>query len=561
MVWQPDAPQGKESDKIKHLIVPYVRGQGLDVGCGLSKAWPGMIGLDNGEDYNKNVADITADGRALPMFADNSLDYVFSSHFLEHCEETVPTLREWWRVIKPGGHLVLYLPHADLYPNIGEEGSNADHQHDFINEDIVGAMKHAGKSGWVLLEDEVRGDRDEYSVYRKTNDRLHITDTWQRPEKSVVVIRYGGFGDMIQTASVLPGLKKQGYHITVNTTPRGYEVFEHDPHVDAFLLQDSNQVPNEDLGPYWWRLHERFDKVLNFSQSVEWELLPTQNVIKFHYPDEARRKICNVNYFERMHDIASVPYEEMAPFFYPSAKDAEWAIKQRKAIGSAPFILWSLSGSSIHKTWPHTHVVAQYLMERTDCKIMFVGGVDERELEIGICEILSEMSTDDIREAMIKHGLDNPDAVRRSDFINWLGGDGHRYIKHVADRVNKKYGPRRIMPASGHWPISRILALAAHADIVVGPETGVLNAVGHLPMPKVVMLSHSSEENLTKHWINTTALIGDVPCYPCHRMHYGPQFCFVENGSAICATEIKPDTMFEAIVEGLEPWLAREAAE
>jgi hypothetical protein len=60
-------------------------------------------------------------------------------------------------------------------------------------------------------------------------------------------------------------------------------------------------------------------------------------------------------------------------------------------------------------------------------------------------------------------------------------------------------------------------ALAQVADVVVGQETGLLNAVAMEPMRKVVLLSHSTHENLTKHWVNTEALTGDVPCYPCHR--------------------------------------------
>ena len=32
------------------------------------------------------------------------------------------------------------------------------------------------------------------------------------------------------------------------STPRGAEVAKHDPNIDAFLIQDVDQVPNERLG-------------------------------------------------------------------------------------------------------------------------------------------------------------------------------------------------------------------------------------------------------------------------------------------------------------------------
>src|SRR3990167_2442854 len=46
------------------------------------------------------------------------------------------------------------------------------------------------------------------------------------------------------------------------------------------------------------------------------------------------------------------------------------------------------------------------------------------------------------------------------------------------------------------------------------------------PMPKIVFLSHSSHENLTRDWANTFALFSTkTKCYPCHRMHYTWEHC------------------------------------
>ena len=38
-----------------------------------------------------------------------------------------------------------------------------------------------------------------------------------RPEKKAAVVRYGAIGDMVQVSSIFPGLKDQGYHLTVYT--------------------------------------------------------------------------------------------------------------------------------------------------------------------------------------------------------------------------------------------------------------------------------------------------------------------------------------------------------
>jgi SAM-dependent methyltransferase len=145
MVWKIDDPQGSESMKMLWELVPYTRGRGLDLGCGPSKTFPHFIGVDNHKDtYLFGVQmkpDVVCDITKLDVFGSASMDFVFSSHALEHIKDHAAALKEWWRVIKPGGHLCLYLPHKNFYPNIGQEGANPDHVHDFLPQDIVDAMK------------------------------------------------------------------------------------------------------------------------------------------------------------------------------------------------------------------------------------------------------------------------------------------------------------------------------------------------------------------------------------------------------------------------------------
>lgn len=55
------------------------------------------------------------DAHDLGRFADGRFAVVYSSHLLEHLEDPVGALREWCRVVRPGGSLILYVPHRDLY--------------------------------------------------------------------------------------------------------------------------------------------------------------------------------------------------------------------------------------------------------------------------------------------------------------------------------------------------------------------------------------------------------------------------------------------------------------
>jgi SAM-dependent methyltransferase len=54
------------------------------------------------------------DGRILP-FADSSQDAVYSSHCLEHIADYRHAIGEWFRVLKPGGYLIIVVPHQFLY--------------------------------------------------------------------------------------------------------------------------------------------------------------------------------------------------------------------------------------------------------------------------------------------------------------------------------------------------------------------------------------------------------------------------------------------------------------
>src|SRR6185437_7980748 len=161
MTWTPETSCGFESSKVASIAVPYLQGRGVDCGCGMSPVWPSAIGIDNGHHFGERAAGIRSDATDLSMFADGSLDYVFSSHVLEHIpvSKVLPTLKEWWRVLKVGGRLVLYLPHADFYPNVGKPGANPDHKADYRPSDIIDAMKKVGS--WTMLENEERNGTNE----------------------------------------------------------------------------------------------------------------------------------------------------------------------------------------------------------------------------------------------------------------------------------------------------------------------------------------------------------------------------------------------------------------
>ena len=81
----------------------YCRGQGLDIGPN-RWSFPGAIPVRDESRQN---------AYCLDHFQDESLDYILSSHCLEHLRMWQKALRLWIAKLKPGGILFLYLPHPN----------------------------------------------------------------------------------------------------------------------------------------------------------------------------------------------------------------------------------------------------------------------------------------------------------------------------------------------------------------------------------------------------------------------------------------------------------------
>lgn len=62
--------------------------------------------------FKKKPVNIVASGDDIP-FKDSTLDYVLSSHVLEHFFDPIKALFEWRRIVKPGGYIIMIVPHKD----------------------------------------------------------------------------------------------------------------------------------------------------------------------------------------------------------------------------------------------------------------------------------------------------------------------------------------------------------------------------------------------------------------------------------------------------------------
>lgn len=102
----------------------YCVGNGLDVGYGGDRLSENCTGWDAEH----------GDAHYLNSIQNCTYDFIYSSHTLEHMIQPEVALKNWWRVVKPGGYLILYVPHRDLYEKKKTLPSrwNPDHKHYFL---------------------------------------------------------------------------------------------------------------------------------------------------------------------------------------------------------------------------------------------------------------------------------------------------------------------------------------------------------------------------------------------------------------------------------------------
>ena len=117
--------------------IPYAKhfceGKGYDIGCNRHDwAFPGAKAIDI-------IFDDEWEAYNLP---DEKVDYIYSSHCLEHLPDWVRALDYWRTKIRPGGTLFLYLPHYNQ--EYWRPWNNRKHVHIFSPQSLKDYMEDRG---------------------------------------------------------------------------------------------------------------------------------------------------------------------------------------------------------------------------------------------------------------------------------------------------------------------------------------------------------------------------------------------------------------------------------
>ncbi len=116
----------------------FCKGIGFDIGCMKDEwAYPGSIGIDavmqppyNDAMQLPNLADFCTGNEPVLM-----MDYIFSSHCLEHLNDWVAALDYWATRLKSNGVLFMYLPNMDE-SKYWQPQNNRKHKH-YLNPNIL----------------------------------------------------------------------------------------------------------------------------------------------------------------------------------------------------------------------------------------------------------------------------------------------------------------------------------------------------------------------------------------------------------------------------------------
>ncbi len=120
------------------FVTRYFVGDGIDIGSGGDTVaqwhtqFPGMLSVKTFDNDEKVRPTILGDANTMDAVVDEAYDFVHSAHCLEHMDDPKAALLHWWRILKPGGHLIVIVPDEDMYEmGVWPSRFNTDHRASF----------------------------------------------------------------------------------------------------------------------------------------------------------------------------------------------------------------------------------------------------------------------------------------------------------------------------------------------------------------------------------------------------------------------------------------------
>jgi SAM-dependent methyltransferase len=174
--------------------VKWLQGRGVEIGAhNLPIEDISPIYIDRFSEFagTKCIVDVIGDAGVLP-FRENSLDYIASSHLVEHLPNPIRTFCEWYRCLKAGGIIYMVLPDRRFTFDHGRQrtplshfisdfennttGVDSTHIDDFINNVDLSILKPdlAVSDYPKLREEHGRAYHNEVYAGKEINIHFHV---------------------------------------------------------------------------------------------------------------------------------------------------------------------------------------------------------------------------------------------------------------------------------------------------------------------------------------------------------------------------------------------------
>lgn len=133
------------------MVRNYINGQEsiVELGCGGKKTVDRAIGVDRVKKGlpipqlpgTISVADVISDVQDELPFEKSSQDVVIARHILEHCVDSVKTVKQWKDILKVGGRLIVAVPDERVTSGIP---LNSEHVHAFTPSSLKSLLEACG---------------------------------------------------------------------------------------------------------------------------------------------------------------------------------------------------------------------------------------------------------------------------------------------------------------------------------------------------------------------------------------------------------------------------------
>ena len=289
---------------------------------------------------------------------------------------------------------------------------------------------------------------------------------------NALVVRDAAIGDLIMATPVISSLARRGYDVHVACKKyAGDAVLAGNPNVTmAHELdrQESHEARIARINAIASKC--KADLVLDLAGTCESRFLFSEGSTGYTKPLSWRRANAKGhNYYN--FQAQTVGDHATRGELYVSREEEKWWMRFRSMKLGVRLVQVQLTGSSICKVYPWWPTVIKGLQRDPRVLVILTG-------DPGLGQILG------------------------------LGA------------VEEGCDPTRIWQTCGDPKVSlrSALVMTRFVDLVMGPETGILNAAGCFGVPKVLLLSHSSAENISAGWDNCIALQPEATCSPCYRL-------------------------------------------